>query len=120
MKNLLTVLLVLALPSITANAQPVSYNSTCPDAIIDVRTKAEYDAGHIRGALLVPLETIDSGITSIEGISKDSRIMVYCRVGRRSAAARDALEKLGYRHVQDGGAMNSLGSKLKPCTKRPH
>ena len=52
--------------------------------ILDVREQAEYDSGHIPGAVLLPVGTIDE-TTAAEVIpEKDSKVLVYCRSGNRS------------------------------------
>lgn len=74
--------------------------------LVDVRTKAEYDNEHIPGALLVPVETIDT--EALKKIPDKNLIyLVYCRTGRRSATAVKILEDLGYKKVYDLGGINS-------------
>ena len=51
--------------------------------ILDVREQDEYDSGHIPGAVLLPVGTIDE-TTAAEVIpEKDSTVLVYCRSGNR-------------------------------------
>ena len=72
--------------------------------ILDVRTEEEYDEGHIEGAVLIP----DFEITSkAEGIltDKNQLILVYCRSGRRSKLAAEALVSLGYTNVKEFGGI---------------
>ncbi len=74
--------------------------------LVDVRTKEEYDAGHIDGAILVPLDELDSLIDEkIE--SKEQKIILYCRSGRRSSIAGELLVDRGYTAIYDLGAMSS-------------
>ena len=55
--------------------------------ILDVREQDEFDAGHIPGAVLLPVETI-SGATAAAVIPEfDSVVLVYCRSGNRSKTA---------------------------------
>lgn len=116
MKFLLPLLfLVFAL---TAQAKEMSLNGVKPAAIVDVRTPEEFAAGHIEGALNVPLDRVGEGVPAIKGLRKDGTILVYCRSGRRSAAAKATLEQLGYTHIMDGGAMQALAPRLKPCTAK--
>ena len=64
--------------------------------ILDVREQDEYDSGHIPGAVLLPVGTIDE-TTATEVIpEKDSTVLVYCRSGNRSKTASSALAELGY------------------------
>jgi rhodanese-related sulfurtransferase len=115
MKSLLQAL-VLAVIVLTAHAGDVSFNGTKPAAIIDVRTPEEFASGHIDGAVNIPVDRIGQGIQSVKGLKKDSPILVYCRSGRRSAMARTALEQQGYTNILDGGGIDDLAKKLKPCT----
>lgn len=80
--------------------------------IIDVRTEAEWNAGHIEGAILIPYESIGA---RIEAVTKDrsKRIYVYCRSGRRSKIAKESLEKLGYRDVVNLGSLEDAARKMK-------
>ena len=114
MKNLLSVLLLAF--ALCAQAAGLSLDGVKPAAIVDVRTPEEFEAGHIEGALNVPLDRVGEGVPSIKGLKKESPILVYCRSGRRSAAAKATLEQLGYTHIVDGGAMQTLAPRLKPCT----
>ncbi len=84
--------------------------------IIDVRTPQEFAAGHITGALNIPVERIESAIGEVKGLGKESPILLYCRSGRRSAMARVLLERQGYRNVLDGGGIESLDRSIKICT----
>jgi len=72
--------------------------------ILDVRTKEEYDAGHIKGAILVPNETIiDEQPDLLPDL--DAEILVYCRSGNRSAQAANKLLAIGYTNVADFGGI---------------
>lgn len=72
--------------------------------VVDVRTKEEYDAAHIKGAVLVPNETI-GGEMPKELPDRDAILLVYCRTGIRSRQASNQLVKLGYRNVYDFGGI---------------
>ena len=72
--------------------------------ILDVRTKEEFDAGHIAGAILVPNETIiDEQPELLPDL--DAEILVYCRSGNRSAQAAKKLIAMGYTNVADFGGI---------------
>ena len=107
-------LLVLCLP-LTANTQTHSYNSTKWKLIIDVRTPEEFSSSHIEGAINIPYDQINAKLPALSSTNKDENILVYCRSGRRSEAAKQTLLKLGYKNVQTGGGMDDLTSKLKSC-----
>lgn len=74
--------------------------------ILDVRTQAEYDQGHIPGAILIPRDTV---ATAAEDTlpNKDQLILVYCRSGNRSKQASQALVDLGYTNVIEFGGINN-------------
>lgn len=54
--------------------------------VIDVRTPAEFAAGHIAAALNIPVEASDFG-ARISQLDPEEAYLVYCRTGRRSAIA---------------------------------
>ncbi len=113
MRKFFLTLLLSALTTLVVHAQSVSYNGVRQDVIIDVRTTEEFAAGHINGAVNIPLDRLDSGIQTIQGLRKDSRILLYCRSGQRSEAARKLLEKQGFQHVTNGGSISELQKNLK-------
>ena len=77
---------------------------------VDVRSEAEYDAGHIPGAILLPLEDIRDG--RLEALpDREQSIMVYSETGQRSAEAAQLLTTLGYTRIYDiGGIVNWIGN----------
>lgn len=74
--------------------------------IVDVRTRAEYDQGHIPGAVLIPdTEIRAQAVRTLP--EKDQLILVYCRSGRRSRNAAQILAELGYTNIREfGGILN--------------
>lgn len=66
--------------------------------IIDVRSKQEYDEGHIDGAILIPEYEIKERIEEIVK-NKEEKILVYCSSGTRSKIAQEELIKKGYKNV---------------------
>ena len=71
--------------------------------IVDVRTKEEYNEKHVKGSINIPYDEIDEK-TSLD---KNKTIIVYCRSGRRSKIAYDALKSLGY-DAYDLGAFDKI------------
>ena len=72
--------------------------------ILDVRTQEEYDEAHIDGAILIPdYEIADKAESTLK--DKNQLILVYCRSGRRSKLASEALVKLGYTNVKEFGGI---------------
>jgi rhodanese-related sulfurtransferase len=72
--------------------------------ILDVRTQAEYDEKHISGAILIPDYEIKERAEE-ELTDKDQLILVYCRSGRRSKLAAEALVELGYTNIKEFGGI---------------
>lgn len=81
--------------------------------IIDVRTVGEYENGHIKGSLNIPLSNIEEAMS---WLIKDVPIIVVCESGSRSAQAKNILETNGYKKVYNGGSWNNLGEiKVGGC-----
>ena len=72
--------------------------------ILDVRTQEEYDEGHIPGAILISHEEITEKAEEVL-TDKDQLILVYCRSGRRSKLAAEALVELGYTNIKEFGGI---------------
>ncbi len=72
--------------------------------IIDVREKDEWNAGHIAGAIHIPLSEISNRVGELTKYQNQPVIM-QCRSGARSAKAADILTKSGFTNVHnlDGG-----------------
>ena len=63
--------------------------------IVDVRTPEEFQAGHIPGAILVPLQQLGQ-LAGKSLADKDKPYLIYCRSGRRSSVAAKQLAGMGY------------------------
>ena len=72
--------------------------------ILDVRTQEEYDQGHIPGAFVISHEEIAEKAEEVL-TDKDQLILVYCRSGRRSKIASEALVELGYTNIKEFGGI---------------
>ena len=73
--------------------------------ILDVRTQEEYDEGHIPGAIVISHEEIEEKAEDVL-TDKDQLILVYCRSGRRSKIAAEALVELGYTNIKEFGGIS--------------
>lgn len=82
-----------------------------PDFVIDVRTKGEFDSGHIENALNIPFETIGDRIAGVTQ-DKGATIVVYCRSGRRSGIALKTLEGMGYTNGVNVGGYEGYKRRL--------
>ena len=72
--------------------------------ILDVRAQEEYDQGHIPGAIVIPHEEITEKAEAVLP-DKNQLILVYCRSGRRSKIAADAMVELGYTNIKEFGGI---------------
>ena len=77
--------------------------------IVDVRTPAEYQGGHIKGSVNIPLQVLDKNIAKLK---KDKAVITCCASGMRSGSAKSMLKAKGF-DVHNGGGWNSLQSKLR-------
>lgn len=71
--------------------------------ILDVRTKGEYDSGHIKNAVCLPNEDILSEPDVLP--DKTQQILVYCRSGNRSKQAAQKLADMGYENIFEFGGI---------------
>lgn len=112
-------LVLTATPVETLCAQPMTYkdisaqeahtmmNSGMPVRIVDVRTPGEFETGHVKGAINVPLQQIQSGRIPFVMADKTATYLLYCRSGNRSGQAADILAKNGWSAVYNfGGIMD--------------
>jgi phage shock protein E len=74
--------------------------------VLDVRTPAEFDAGHLAGARNLPLSpTFESEVSALP---RDGRYLLYCKSGNRSGQAAQVMSQLGFTDVRDGGGIPDL------------
>ena len=68
-----------------------------PDLIIlDVRTEAEFNDGHIEGAINIPVDNLRSRLSEL---GKDDELLVYCRTGNRSRTAVSIFSENDYSKI---------------------
>ncbi len=76
--------------------------------LLDVRTAAEFGAGHVPGAKNIPVSELGGRLAEV-GASKAKPVVVYCASGTRSAVARTVLRRAGYEVVFNLGSMSRWG-----------
>jgi len=78
-----------------------------PLRLIDVRTPAEYNSGHITGARNIDVMNPIAFEQKLSTMEKESPVYLYCRSGQRSRNAARRMLKMGFREVYDlkGGYM---------------
>ena len=118
MKSVYIILAVLAVAYFVVSGGKDGYKSIPQDQakqmmdsgnviVLDVREQSEFDAGHIKDAVLLPVGTINDKSAAAVIPSKDSTVLVYCRSGNRSKTASGKLAKLGYKNIYEIGGINS-------------
>lgn len=82
--------------------------------IIDVRTPAEYQNGHIENAQNINVQSGDFK-AKMENFDREKPIYIYCRSGSRSAHAGRILEEMGFKEIYDlkGGILSWKGKLEK-------
>ena len=75
--------------------------------IVDVRTEAEYQSGHIPDSINIPLQKLNQ-----ISITKDKPLFIYCQSGGRSMQACAFLKKKGYQAVNMGGIIQYRGELI--------
>ncbi len=78
--------------------------------ILDVRSKAEYQGGHIKGSINISVDTLNNNLIKLS--DKNKAIITCCASGMRSASAKSILKTNGYTNVHNGGGWMSLKNKL--------
>jgi len=78
--------------------------------IIDVRTPGEYNGGHIKGSVNIPLDTLERNLGKLK--DKQKPVIICCASGMRSSRAKGILEAKGYENVVNGGGWASLNAKI--------
>ncbi|MEO1427573.1 MAG: rhodanese-like domain-containing protein [Cyanobacteria bacterium J06633_8] len=84
--------------------------------IIDARSQEEYIVSHIKSAQ--PMEANNSGIAGFSEVPLNTRIVVYCSVGYRSAKVAQELQRAGYENVFNlSGGIFQWVNRGKPIFK---
>jgi len=104
---LIVILLALNSCAIIGNCPLLADKNGHHTIIIDVRTAAEFESGHLKDALNIPYDIIDQQITGVT-CCKSQEIMVYCRRGGRSEKAKTTLLNLGYTNVTNAGGYEEI------------
>ena len=126
MKRIIPFLLsILLLTGCSGGASDGSYEQITQEAakemmdtqeviVLDVREQSEYDSGHIPGAVLLPVGSIDEETAAAVIPEKDSTVLVYCRSGNRSKTASSTLAGLGYTNIYEFGGINTWPYEIEP------
>ncbi len=73
--------------------------------IVDVRTKGEFQSGHLRNSINIPVDNLTN---NLKKLNKNKPVITCCASGARSASARRILKSNGFEKVYNGGSWYSL------------
>jgi rhodanese-related sulfurtransferase len=80
--------------------------------LIDVRELSEFSAGHVPGAISMPLGSLPQAAS--KRFASDAEILVICQSGRRSVRATKRLMKAGFTNVRNvAGGTSAWSGQLK-------
>ena len=114
-RTLLALCVAAPLAPLAACSSPGASPGASPGTmVIDVRTPAEFEAGHVVGATNIDLEAADFD-QRIGALAKGGRYLVYCRSGNRSARAAARMTAAGLT-VTDGGGLDAMKQAGHPFT----
>jgi phage shock protein E len=96
--------LALALAGCAPATAPSSVEVSADTIIVDVRTPAEFAAGHLEGALNIDVQSTEFDAL-IADLDPDAEYLVYCRSGNRAATAIERMSVQGFESLQNGGGV---------------
>lgn len=76
--------------------------------LLDVRSPEEFAAGHLEGALNIPVGELEARLAEVG--AKERPVVVYCRSGARSSRARSLLLEKGWQRVENLGGLGNWPS----------
>ncbi len=82
---------------------------TAGTPVLDVRTPGEFDDGHVKGAVNIPVEQLGK---RLKELGQPGRIILYCRSGARSNQAAAMLKQAGF-EVLDAGSLRSFPAEWR-------
>lgn len=104
--------------SFEAQKFALAINSDQKPQIVDVRTKAEFDAEHIKGAINIDINSVDFQKRIVKKLKKGKIVYVYCAKGVRSMRAAKILANLDFIRIYNlKGGLNDWKKQGFPIKK---
>lgn len=91
-------------PKAAKQAWPMIENGAL---LIDVRSKQEFDGGHLEGAVHIEWNQIDA-LAAAVGSDKQRQVVFYCRTGNRAGKSIVVLEAKGYTNIFNATGLEAL------------
>lgn len=88
-----------------SSAEPAPAELSSAIRIIDVRTPAEFDGGHLEGSVNIDVQS-DTFEGALKELPLDGEYLVYCASGNRSAVAVERMTELGFESITDAGGVS--------------
>ena len=92
------------------SASPAASPAAAPVLYVDVRTPAEYAAGHVRGAVNIPHDQMEARWRELSA-HRARPLVLYCHTGRRAGLALEVLRARGFSRLENGGGLEQLASR---------
>ena len=86
--------------------------------ILDVRTPAEYNEGHVKGARNLDFNSPEFK-TEIAKMDKNAAYKVYCKKGGRADKSKAAMREMGFNNVESLGGVQDAAKKLSAPIETP-
>ena len=99
--------LALGATACASPSEPIALDAST--VILDVRTPAEFSAGHLDGALNIDVQSAEFDAL-VSQLDPEGSYIVYCRSGNRSTQAIDRMAALGFTDLTNGGSVESASS----------
>ena len=77
--------------------------------LVDVRSSGEFKSGSVKGAVNIPLDSIQGQLSKFKG---KENVVVFCKSGMRSSQAKLILERNGVGNVYNGGTVSKVSNLL--------
>ncbi len=78
---------------------------------IDVREPFKFATGHVKGAINIPPSKLMAGAKKLEGVPKDTELVLYCLSGSRSNVSINILKGMGYTNLVNGVNKSQVKAK---------
>ncbi|MBS5360723.1 rhodanese-like domain-containing protein, partial [Finegoldia magna] len=79
--------------------------------VVDVRSKEEYDQGHVKWAINMPIDTFEQEVSKLDAY-KDKAVITVCNSGKKSQQAAEILVNNGFKDVTNAEGVKKFEYKL--------